>query len=215
MFCFLGGPSNTRAPLSWTERLHIAQGTARGLTYIHEYSSRKHVHGNLKSSKILLDDELLPHISGFGLTRLVQGYPKLPDHSLSTNNVQSFATRFSAPQAAYLAPEARASSSGYKSSQKGDVYSFGVILLELLTGRLPDGSSSENEGEELVSVVRKWHKEGRSLAEILDPKVLQHELADKQAIAAIRAALNCTDMDPEMRPRMRSVSDSLGRIKSV
>lgn len=183
--------------------------------YIHEYSSRKYIHGNLKSSKILLDDELLPHISGFGLTRLVQGYPKLPDHSLSTN-VQSFATRLSAPQAAYLAPEARASSSGYKPSQKCDVYSFGVVLLELLTGRLPDGSSSENEGEELVSVVRKWHKEGRSLAEILDPKLLQHELAaDRQAVAAIRVALNCTDMDPEMRPRMRSVSDSLGRIKSV
>ncbi|KAL0896527.1 hypothetical protein Bca101_080488 [Brassica carinata] len=207
-----GGPSNRRAPLSWAERLHIAQGTARGLMYIHEYSSRKYVHGNLKSSKILLDDELLPHISGFGLTRLVQGYPKLPDHSLSTN-VQSFATRLSAPQAAYLAPEARVSS-GYKPSQKCDVYSFGVILLELLTGRLPDGSS-ENEGEELVSVVRKWHKEERSLAEILHPKLLKQKLADKQAIAAIRVALSCTNMDPEMRPRMRSVTDSLGRIKSV
>ncbi|KAF8094747.1 hypothetical protein N665_0354s0036 [Sinapis alba] len=208
-----GGPSNTRAPLSWAERLHIAQGTARGLMYIHEYSSRKYVHGNLKSSKILLDDELLPHISGFGLTRLVHGYPKPPDHSLTTN-MQSFATRLSAPQASYLAPEARASS-GYKPSQKCDVYSFGVILLELLTGLLPDGSS-ENEGEELVSVVRKWHKEGGSLAEIIDSKLLRHELAaDKQAIAAIHVALNCTDMNPEMRPRMRSVSDSLGRIKSM
>ncbi|KAG5402394.1 hypothetical protein IGI04_017001 [Brassica rapa subsp. trilocularis] len=208
-----GGPPNTRHLLSWAERLHIAQGTARGLMYIHEHSSRKYVHGNLKSSKILLDDELLPHISGFGLTRLVHGYPKLADHSLSTN-VQSFASRLSAPpQAAYLAPEARASS-GYKSSQKCDVYSFGVILLELLTGRLPDGSS-ENEGEELVSVVRKWHKEGRSLAEILDPKLLNQELTDKQVIAAIRVALNCTDMNPEMRPRMRSVSESLGRIKTV
>ncbi|KAF3553875.1 hypothetical protein F2Q69_00017871 [Brassica cretica] len=208
-----GGPSNTRSPLSWAERLHIAQGTARGLMYIHEYSSRKYVHGNLKTSKILLDDELLPHVSGFGLTRLVHGYPKLPDHSLSTN-VQSFATRLSVPpQAAYLAPEARASS-GYKSSQKCDVYSFGVILLELLTGCLP-GGFSENGGEELVSVVRKWHKEERSLADILDPKLLKQELADKQAIAAIRVALNCTDTNPELRPRMRSVSESLGRIKTV
>ncbi|KAJ0259343.1 Protein kinase domain-containing protein [Hirschfeldia incana] len=207
-----GGPSNTRVPLSWAERLHIAQGTARGLMYIHEYSSRKYVHGNLKTSKILLDDELLPHISGFGLTRLVQGYPKLADHSLSTN-MQSFATRLSAPQAAYLAPEVRVSS-GCKLSQKGDVYSFGVILLELLTGRLPSGSS-ENEGEELVSVMRKWHKEGRSLDEILDPNLVKQDVVDKQAIAAIRVALNCTNMDPDMRPRMRFVSDSLGRIKSV
>uniref|UniRef100_A0A1J3H5V3 Putative inactive leucine-rich repeat receptor-like protein kinase n=1 Tax=Noccaea caerulescens TaxID=107243 RepID=A0A1J3H5V3_NOCCA len=204
-----GGPSDSRPTLSWAERLRIAQGTARGLMYIHEYSSRKYVHGNLKSSKILLDDELHPHISGFGLTRLVSGYPKLTDHL-----DQTFAARLSvAPQAASLAPEARASS-GCKPSQKCDVYSFGVILLELLTGRLPK-CSSDNEGEELVSVLRKWHKEERSLGEILDPKLLKQGFADdKQVIAAIRVALNCTEMDPDMRPRMRSVSESLGRIKS-
>ncbi|KAL1206934.1 Receptor protein kinase-like protein ZAR1 [Cardamine amara subsp. amara] len=211
-----GGPSNTRPLLSWAERLRIAQGTAGGLMYIHEYSSRKYVHGNLKSSKILLDDELQPHISGVGLTRLVSGYPKLTDHSLSTNtqNIdQAFATRLSAPAAAaYLAPEARASS-GCKSSQKCDVYSFGVILLELLTGRLPNGSS-ENEGEELVNVLRKWHKEEGSLAEILDTKLLKQDFANKQVIETIHVALNCTEMDPEMRPRMRSVSESLGRMKS-
>lgn len=183
--------------------------------YIHEYSSRKYVHGNLKSSKILLDDGLHPHISGFGLTRLVSGYPKLSDHSVSTKMQsidQTFGARLSTNQAAYLAPESRVSS-GCKSSQKCDVYSFGVILLELLTGRLPNGSS-ENQGEELVSTLRKWHKEERSLDEILDPKLLKQDLADKQAIATIRVALNCTEMDPEMRPRMRSVSESLGRIKS-
>ncbi|VVB02217.1 unnamed protein product [Arabis nemorensis] len=213
-----GGPSNTRLPLSWAERLRIVQGTARGLMYIHEYSSRKYVHGNLKSSKILLDDELHPRISGFGLTRLVSGYPKLPtDHSQSTK-MQSIdhtvATRLSAHQVAYLAPEARASSSGCKSSQKCDVYSFGVILLELLTGRLPYNGSYETEGEELVSTLRKWHKEERSLAEILDPKLLNQDFADKQVLETIRVALNCTEMDSEMRPRMRSVSECLGRIKS-
>ncbi|CAA7057083.1 unnamed protein product [Microthlaspi erraticum] len=208
-----GGPSDSRPTLSWAERLRIAQGTARGLMYIHEYISRKYVHGNLKSSKVLLDDELHPHISGFGLTRLVSGYPlKLTDHSLSID--QTFAmTRLSVPQAAYLAPEARASS-GCKPSQKCDVYSFGVILLELLTGRLPK-CSLDNEGEELVSVLRKWHKEERSLGEILDPKLLKQGFADdKQVVATIRIALNCTEMDPEMRPRMRSVSESLCRIKS-
>ncbi|EOA26724.1 hypothetical protein CARUB_v10022811mg [Capsella rubella] len=180
-----GGSSNTRPPLSWGERLRIAQGTARG----------------------------------FGLSRLVSGYPKLLDDSLSTrtqNVDQAFATRLSlsapAAAAAYLAPESRASS-GCKSSQKSDVYSFGVILLELLTGRLPNGFS-ENEGEELVNVLRKCHKEERLLAEILDPNLLRQHFEDKQVIATIHVALNCMEMNPEMRPKMRSVSESLGRIKS-
>ncbi|KAL1213465.1 Receptor protein kinase-like protein ZAR1 [Cardamine amara subsp. amara] len=214
-----GGPSNTLPSLSWPERLRIAQGTARGLMYIHEYSPRKYVHGNLKSTKILLDDELQPRISGFGLTRLVSGYSKLTG-SLSTKRQSldqtyltsaTTVTRIAAPSIAYLAPEARASS-GCKLSQKCDVYSFGVVLMELLTGRLPN-ASSENSGEELVRIVRNWVKEERPLDEILDSEILNKGYADKQVIAAIHVALNCTEMDPEVRPRMRSVSESLGRIK--
>ncbi|KAL0848316.1 hypothetical protein Bca101_021563 [Brassica carinata] len=214
-----GGSSNTLPSLSWTERLRIAQGTARGLMYIHEYSPRKYVHGNLKSTKILLDDELQPRISGFGLTRLVSGYSKLTG-SLSSKRQsidQAFltsatvVTRISSPSVAYLAPEARATS-GCKLSQKCDVYSFGVVLMELLTGRKPN-ASSENNGEELVCTVRSWFKEEKPLDEILDPEIVSKGYAEKQVTAAIHVALNCTEMDPEVRPRMRSVSESLGRIK--
>ncbi|CAH8362145.1 unnamed protein product [Eruca vesicaria subsp. sativa] len=214
-----GGSSNTLPTLSWPERLRIAQGTARGLMYIHEYSPRKYVHGNLKSTKILLDDELQPRISGFGLTRLVSGYSKLTG-SLSSKRQsidQTFltsatvVTRISSPSVAYLAPEARATS-GCKLSQKCDVYSFGVVLMELLTGRKPN-ASSENNGEELVCIVRSWFKEGKPLDEILDPEIINKGYAEKQVVAAIHVALNCTEMDPEVRPRMRSVSESLGRIK--
>ncbi|KFK35080.1 hypothetical protein AALP_AA5G232600 [Arabis alpina] len=214
-----GGPSSTLNSLSWPERLRIAQGTARGLMYIHEYSPRKYVHGNLKSTKILLDDELQPRISGFGLTRLVSGYSKLTG-SLSTKRQSldqtfltsaSTVTRITAPSAAYLAPEARASS-GCKLSQKCDVYSFGVILMELLTGRLPN-ASSENNGEELVRLVKNWVKEEKPLDEILDPEILNKGYVDKQVVQAIHVALNCTEMDPEVRPRMRLVSENLGRIR--
>ncbi|CAN8254440.1 unnamed protein product [Cochlearia groenlandica] len=209
-----GGPTSTLPTLSWPERLRIAQGTARGLI------PRKYVHGNLKSSKILLDDELQPRISGFGLTRLVSGYSKLTG-SISTKRQsldQSFVTssvvvtRITAPSIAYLAPEARATS-GCKLSQKCDVYSFGVVLMELLTGRLPN-ASSENNGEELVSVMRNWVKEEKPLSEILDHEIVKKGYGDnKQVIAAIHVALNCTEMDPEVRPRMRTVSENLGRIK--
>lgn len=218
LILFVGGPSNTLPSLSWPERLRIAQGTSRGLMYIHEFSPRKYVHGNLKSTKVLLDDELQPRISGFGLTRLVSGYSKLTG-SLSTKRQsldQTFltsattVTRITTPSVAYLAPEARATSC--KLSQKCDVYSFGVVLMELLTGRLPN-ASSENNGEELVRIVRNWVKEEKPLAEILDPEIVNKGYADKQVIVAIHVALNCTEMDPEVRPRMRSVSESLGRIK--
>ncbi|KAJ0246723.1 Leucine-rich repeat protein kinase family protein [Hirschfeldia incana] len=214
-----GGSSNTLPSLSWHERLRIAQGTARGLMYIHEYSPRKYVHGNLKSTKILLDDELQPRISGFGLTRLVSGYSKLTgSFSAKRQSIdQTFltsatvVTRISSPSVAYLAPEARATS-GCKLSQKCDVYSFGVVLMELLTGRKPN-ASSENNGEELVCILRSWFKEEKPLEEILDPEIVNKGYAEKQVIAAIHVALNCTEMDPEVRPRMRSVSESLGRIK--
>ncbi|ESQ44289.1 hypothetical protein EUTSA_v10005826mg [Eutrema salsugineum] len=214
-----GGPSSTLPSLSWPERLRIAQGTARGLMYIHEYSPRKYVHGNLKSTKILLDDELQPRISGFGLTRLVSGYSKLTgsvsskrqslDQTFSTSG--AVVTRITAPSIAYLAPEARAAS-GCKLSQKCDVYSFGVVLMELLTGRLPN-ASSVNNGEELVRIMRNWVKEEKPLAEILDPEIRDKGYGDKQVIAAIYVALNCTETDPEVRPRMRSVCENLGRIK--
>lgn len=80
--------------------------------------------------------------------------------------------------------------------------------MELFTGRLPN-----NNGEELVRIVRNSVKEEKPLAEILDQEILNKGYADKQIIAAIHVALNCTEMDPEVRPRMRSVSESLGRIK--
>ncbi|KAF5735869.1 inactive leucine-rich repeat receptor-like protein kinase [Tripterygium wilfordii] len=95
--------SATTPPLSWTARMEIARGTARGLMYIHEYGHRKYVHGSLKSTKILLDDELQPCISGFGLVRLVSKHD----------------SKFSASSAVYTAPEAR--NFGSKITQKCDV----------------------------------------------------------------------------------------------
>ncbi|KAK9290070.1 hypothetical protein L1049_008234 [Liquidambar formosana] len=212
-----GGPSNSLPPLSWAARLKIAQGIARGLTHIHEYSPRKYVHGNLKSSKVLLDDDLQPYISGFGLTRLVSGTSKSMNPALKKQNsshstvTSVMGSNISAPSVVYMAPEARVS--GSKFSQKCDVYSFGIILLEVLTGRLPD-VALENDGKELDSFVRKVFREERPLSEIIDPSLLHEVYAKKQVNAAFHIALNCTELDPEMRPRMRMVSESLDRIKS-
>ncbi|KAK8490192.1 hypothetical protein V6N13_126042 [Hibiscus sabdariffa] len=211
-----GGATENFPPLSWAARLRIIQGTARGLMYIHEYSPRKYVHGNLKSTKILLDNELQPYISGFGLTRLVSGTSKyatsITKKLYSTQSIAATAvsSRISTPNS-YLAPEARVY--GSKFTQKCDVYSFGIVLLEILTGRLPD-AGPENDEKGLEGLVRKSFREERPLSEIIDPTLLTEVYAKKQVVAAFHIALNCTELDPELRPRMRSVSESLDRIKS-
>ncbi|OMO57368.1 hypothetical protein CCACVL1_25803 [Corchorus capsularis] len=210
-----GGPSNNLPPLSWAARLRIVQGTARGLMYIHEYSPRKYVHGNLKSTKILLDNELQPYISGFGLTRLVSGTSKYASSiTKKLNSAPSIAapaigSRISTTNS-YLAPEARVF--GSKFTQKCDVYSFGIVLLEILTGKLPD-AGPENDDKELEGLVRKAFREEHPLSEIIDPALLTEVHAKKQVVAAFHVALNCTELDPELRPRMRTVSENLDRIK--
>ncbi|GFY80601.1 leucine-rich repeat protein kinase family protein [Actinidia rufa] len=167
-----GGPAETSPPLSWSARLRIAQGIARGLAHIHECSPRKHVHGNLKSSKILLDNDLKPYISGFGLTRLVSGTSKSTNAALKTHNLNI-----------------------------------------ILTGRFP-GGGLENDGKGLENLVRKVFREERPLSEIIDPALVHEVHTKKQVVAAFHTALNCTELDPEVRPRMRTISESLDRIES-
>ncbi|KAL1060779.1 hypothetical protein V6Z11_1Z070000, partial [Gossypium hirsutum] len=191
-----GGPTDNLPPLSWAARLR----------------PRKYVHGNLKSTKILLDKELQPYISGFGLTRLVSGTSKyassITKKLISTQTV-AVGSRISTPNS-YLAPEARVY--GSKFAQKCDVYSFGIVLLEVLTGQLPD-AGPENDEEGLEGLVRKAFREERPLSEIIDSTLLTEVYAKKQVVAAFHIALNCTELDPELRPRMRTVSESLDRIK--
>ncbi|KAJ9543674.1 hypothetical protein OSB04_023381 [Centaurea solstitialis] len=212
-----GSPANPLQPLSWASRLKIAQGTARGLAHIHECSPRKLVHGNIKSSKILLDNDLQPFISGFGLDRLVSStISKSTSRKISSSSQPTITSSKSSSSAAssniyYVAPEARMS--GQKVGPKYDVYAFGVVLLEMLTGRAPDGGGPDNDGKGLEGFVRKAFREERPLSEIIDPVLLQEVHSKKQVVAAFHVALNCTELDPEVRPKMRVVSDSLDRIK--
>lgn len=183
--------------------------------YIHEHTPRKYVHGNLKSTKILLDDELQPYVSGFGLTRLTSTSKTTSSllskkHSLNQTILPSTISRISSLSNDYLAPEARIY--GSKLTQKCDIYSFGIILLELLTGRSPD-AALDNDGKGLESFVRKVFREERPLSEIIDPVLLKEVYAKKQVVATFHIALNCTELDPELRPKMRMVSESLDRIK--
>ncbi|WRX14905.1 Protein kinase domain - like 10 [Theobroma cacao] len=199
--------------LSWSTRLKIAKGAARGLAYLHECSPRKFVHGDIKPSNILLDNEFQPYISDFGLNRLINITGNNPSSSggfiggLPYKSIQTERTNN------YRAPEARVP--GNRPTQKWDVYSFGVVLLELLTGKSPELSpttSTSTEIPDLVRWVRKGFEEENPLSDMVDPLLLQEVHAKKEVLAVFHVALACTEGDPEVRPRMKTVSENLERI---
>ncbi|CAK8542020.1 unnamed protein product [Lathyrus sativus] len=200
--------------LSWSIRLRIVKGTARGLAYLHECSPRKFVHGDLKPSNILLDADFQPLISDFGLNRLIS----ITGNNPSTGGFMGGALPYLKSSQTerinnYKAPEARVP--GCRPTQKWDVYSFGVVLLELLTGKSPDsspGASTSVEVPDLVRWVKKGFEQESPLSEMVDPSLLQEIHAKKEVLAVFHVALSCTEGDPEVRPRMKTVSDNLERI---
>ncbi|KAK3139620.1 hypothetical protein QOZ80_5AG0386330 [Eleusine coracana subsp. coracana] len=248
-----------QSPLSWSARLKIARGAARGLAHLHECSPRRFVHGEVKPSNILLEHDLTPRVADFGLARLLAVAGCAPDAPSSTagGGLLGGAIPYAKPPApapggpgpgGYSAPEVRGP--GAKPAQKWDVFSFGVVLLELLTGRGPGdnaspstsasfsapvsgstaatGTDRSGSGEhgpvpEVVRWVRRgFEEDARPVAEMVDPALLRvgpggappPPLPKKEVVAAFHVALACTEVDPEMRPRMKAVADSLDKIGS-
>lgn len=93
------------------------------------------------------------------------------------------------------------------------MYSFGVVLLELLTGKSPDLSSpTTSDASDLVRWVRKRFEEENPLSEMVDPMLLKEAHAKKELLAVFHVAFACTEADPEARPRMKTVSENLDKI---
>ncbi|KAJ9554508.1 hypothetical protein OSB04_018553 [Centaurea solstitialis] len=206
------------AILSWSARLRITKGTARGLAYLHECSPRKFVHGDIKPSNILLDNEYQPYISDFGLNRLITITGNNPSSSggFMGGALPYLKSTQSENVNNYRAPEARIPAN--RPTQKWDVYSFGVVLLELLTGKSPELSSpttsTSTEIPDLVKWVRKGFEEETPLSDMVDPTLLQEVHAKKEVLTVFHLALACTERDPDLRPRMKTVSESLERIRT-
>lgn len=130
--------SPTQERLSWNTRVKIAIGSARGIAYLHHDCVPRIIHRDIKSSNVLLDENLEPHVSDFGLAKLLE------DNS-------SHVTTIVAGTFGYLAPEYMQSG---RATEKGDVYSYGVMLLELISGKRPTDASLIDKGLHLVSWVR-------------------------------------------------------------
>ncbi|KAL5544369.1 hypothetical protein UlMin_008153 [Ulmus minor] len=173
-------------PLNWDTRLKIALGSARGLSYLHHDCSPKIVHRDIKSSNILLDENLEPHVSDFGLAKLLVD----EDAHITTVVAGTFG---------YLAPEYLQSG---RATEKTDVYSFGVLLLELVTGKRPTDPAFVKRGLNVVGWMNTLLKEDR-LEDVVDRRCKDADAETVEAILEIAA--RCTDANPDDRPSMNQV----------
>ncbi|KAB2633470.1 LRR receptor-like serine/threonine-protein kinase FEI 2 [Pyrus ussuriensis x Pyrus communis] len=161
-------------------------GSARGIAYLHHDCSPKIVHRDIKSSNILLNENLDPHVSDFGLAKLLVD----EDAHVTTVVAGTFG---------YLAPEYLQSG---RATQKSDVYSFGVLLLELVTGKRPTDPTFVKRGLNVVGWMNTQLKENR-LHEVVDKRCKDADAETVEAILEIAA--RCTDANPDDRPSMNQV----------
>ncbi|CAK9135898.1 unnamed protein product [Ilex paraguariensis] len=179
--------------LPWNERFNIILGTAKGLTHLHQMNI---IHYNLKSSNILIDSSGAPKVADFGLAKLL---PMLDRYVLSSK-IQS--------ALGYMAPEFACRT--VKITEKCDVYGFGVLVLEIVTGRKPV-EYMEDDVVVLCDMVREALEEG-SVEECVDGK-LQGKFPAEEVIPVIKLGLICTSQVPSNRPDMAEVINILELIR--
>ncbi|KAF8413727.1 hypothetical protein HHK36_001720 [Tetracentron sinense] len=187
------GSNADASKLDWETRLRIALEAAKGLEYLHEHVSPPVIHRDFKSSNILLDKNFHAKVSDFGLAKL--GSDKAGGH---------VSTRVLGTQG-YVAPEYALT--GHLTT-KSDVYSYGVVLLELLTGRVPvDMKRAPGEGV-LVSWALPRLTDREKVAQIMDP-ALDGQYSMKEVVQVAAIAAMCVQPEADYRPLMADVVQSL------
>ncbi|KAG6772404.1 receptor protein kinase TMK1-like [Populus alba x Populus x berolinensis] len=178
--------SSKLEPLSWKRRLNIALDVARGMEYLHNLAHRSFIHRDLKSSNILLGDDFRAKVSDFGLVKLA------PDGE------KSMVTRL-AGTFGYLAPEYAVTG---KITTKVDVFSFGVVLMELLTGLMALDEDRPEESQYLAAWFWRIKSDKQKLRAAIDPALdVKDETFESISIIAELAG-HCTAREPNQRPDM-------------
>ncbi|GLT63592.1 hypothetical protein SLA2020_361480 [Shorea laevis] len=186
-------------PLEWTRRLTIALDVARGLEYLHTLARESIIHRDLKPANILLGDDMHAKIADFGLVRLV------PDgkYSVDTRIAGTFG---------YLAPEYGVTG---RVTRKVDVFSFGVILMELITGRKALDETQSEDSLHIVAWFRRMHINKDTFQQAIDPTIELDEdtLASISKVAEL--AGHCSAEDPNQRPDMAHTVNVLSSLAEV
>ncbi|CAH1433953.1 unnamed protein product [Lactuca virosa] len=184
--------------LNWDKRFFIIIGTAEGLVYLHENTKNRIIHRDIKAANILLDLRLRAKIADFGLARSFQ-------------DDKSHISTAIAGTLGYMAPEYLAHG---QLTEKADVYSFGVLLLEIVTGMENNKSKTTEYTDSLVSIAWKHFQEG-TVEEIFDPNLMIHLYPNtnyhKEAKKVVQVGLLCTQEAPSLRPTMSMLLKMLAK----
>ncbi|KFK22758.1 hypothetical protein AALP_AAs65349U000100, partial [Arabis alpina] len=184
--------------LNWAARKKIAIGAARGLAFLHHSCIPHIIHRDMKSSNVLLDEDFEARVSDFGMARLVSAL----DTHLSVSTL--------AGTPGYVPPEYYQS---FRCTAKGDVYSYGVILLELLSGKKPIDPTEFGEDNNLVGWAKQLYREKRG-AEILDHELVTEKSGDVELFHYLKIASQCLDDRPFKRPTMIQVMSMFKELKA-